>query len=211
MPALSPAIALQTDNKIVVAGGKGSFSTSNQPVDQVVLRYTADGVLDTTTFGAAGLTPGIVSTDINSLGNYGNAVAIQGDGKIVVAGHANVNFSTDSSDISLVRYNTDGTLDTLAFGGGTGISITTLAGFDNALSVALQADSKIVVAGNTGSGGFTQTVVLRYNPNGTADTTFGVQGLVAPPLVGPSNISSGNAVALQTIGTVVDIVVAGYD
>jgi len=202
MPAFSPAIALQTDNKIVVAGGKGSFSTSNQPVDQVVLRYTADGTLDTT-FGGTG----IVSTDINSLGNFGNAVAIQVDGKIVVAGHANVNFAADASDISLVRYLTDGTLDT-GFGAGTGIAIATLVGFDNALSVALQADGKIVVSGNTGSGGFTQTVVLRYNPNGTADTTFGFQGLVVPPLVGPSNISSGNAVFVQSDGK---IVVAGYD
>ena len=214
-PALSPAIALQSDNKIVLAGGQGSFSTSNQPVDQVVVRYNTDGSLDTTTFNPSGAVsgqPGVVVTDINLLGNYGNAVAIQADGKIVVAGHANVDFAAGASDISLVRYNTDGSLDTTLTGPAgnpnPGIVTTNLGLFENALSVALQADGKIVVAGNSGSGGFTQTIVLRYKPDGTADTSFGVSGVVVPPLVGPSNIASGNAVLVQSDGK---IVVAGYD
>jgi uncharacterized delta-60 repeat protein len=209
LPALSPAIAIQSDNKIVLAGGKGSFTASNQPVDQVVIRYAADGKTLDTSFGGTG----IVTQDINSLGNFGNAVAIQADGKIVVAGHANVNFAADTSDISLVRYNTNGTLDTALVGPGNnpnpGIVITSLGGFDNALSVAIQQDGKIVVSGNSGSGGFTQTVVLRYKPDGSADaTSFGVQGLVVPPLVGPSNISSGSAVLVQSDG---NILIAGYD
>jgi uncharacterized delta-60 repeat protein len=174
-----------------------------------VVRYNTDGTLDTS-FNAAGTRPGVVVTDINLLGNYGNAVAIQGDGKIVVAGHANVNFQIDASDISLVRYNADGTLDTAAFGASTGIVTTDLGGFDNALSVALQVDGKIVVSGNTGAAGFSQTAVLRYKPDGSPDTTFGPtqNGNVIVQLAGPSNIASGNAVLIQADG---NIVVAGYD
>ena len=204
-PAMSPAIAIQpADSKIIVATGKGSFDPTNpKPVDQVVLRYTADGAPDAT-FG----TGGIVTTDINFLGNFGNAVLVQPDGNILVGGHANVNFQTDASDISLVRYDTNGNPD--ATFGNNGIVITDLGGFDNAFSVALQADSKIVVSGNTGAAGFTQTAVLRYNTNGSPDTTFGptLKGNVIIQLAGPSNIASGNAVVVQSDG---NIVVAGYD
>jgi len=207
--AMSPALALQSTGKIVVVTGTS---------DQVVLRFNTDGTLDNT-FGPAPAT-GIVTTDIGGGGNnFGNAVAIMQDGsdKIVVVGHANVNFSADASDISLVRYNADGTLDTTFGPNSTGI-VTTDVGqsgkFDNAFSVALESPAatttRILVSGNTGSGGFSQALVLRYNPDGTLDTTLFAQpfGYAVPPLFGPSNIASGNAVVLQTgFG----IVVAGYD
>jgi len=180
-----------------------------------VLRYSADadGILDAT-FGTAG----IVTTDINNGSvNFANAVVVQVDDKIVVAGHANVNINGGTSDISLVRYNADGTLDTTFNATGTvpGIVTTDLnGGFDNAFSVALQtplaATTNILVSGNTGAGGFSQMAVLRYNNDGSPDTTFGPTstGVVIVSLVGPSNIASGNAVALQTN---LGIVVAGYD
>jgi uncharacterized delta-60 repeat protein len=150
-----------------------------------------------------------VITDIGSSTNFANAIVVQPDDKIVVAGHAFVNFSADTSDITLTRYGVDGTLDA-TFGSG-GIVITNLGAFDNALGIALQtiaADLKIVVSGNTGSGGMPRVVVLRYNSNGTLDSTFGSNGVVTTSGVGPSNISSGNAVAVQSDGS---IVVAGYD
>ena len=196
--AVSPAIAFQSNGQIIVVSGTNG--------DQAVLRYSANGALDTT-FG----TNGIVTTNAGGT-DFANAVAVQSDDKIVVTGHANV--SGDTSDISLVRYNADGTLDKTAFGSGTGIVTTDIGGrFDNAFSVALQspaaATTGILVSGNTGSGGFSQALVLRYNTDGTPDTTFGPpNGFVVPPLFGPSNIASGNAVVLQsTLG----IIVAGYD
>jgi len=203
--ALSPAIAFQSTGKIILVS-----ATNN---DQAVLRYSADGILDAT-FGTAG----IVTTDINNGSvNFANAVVVQVDDKIVVAGHANVNINGGTSDISLVRYNADGTLDTTFNATGTvpGIVTTDLnGGFDNAFSVALQtplaATTNILVSGNTGAGGFSQMAVLRYNNDGSPDTTFGPTstGVVIVSLVGPSNIASGNAVALQTN---LGIVVAGYD
>jgi len=206
--AMSPALALSpVTGKIVLAGGTN--------VDQVVVRYNTDGTLDTT-FGTAQVVPGIVVTDINNGVNFGNAVAVQADDKIVVAGHANVNFNADTSDISLVRYNPDGTLDTSFVGVNQtvpGIVITDLGGrFDNAFSVALQtptaAATNILVSGNSGFSGISQTTVLRYTTLGALDATFGGNGVVTPNLVGPSNIASGNAVVLQTN---IGIVVAGFD
>ncbi len=199
--AVSPGIALQSTGKIILVSGTN---------DQVVLRYNTDGTLDTS-FGPAPAT-GIVTTDINNGNiNFANAVAVQFDDKIVVAGHANVTGNT--SDISLVRYNADGTLDTTTFGNGTGIVTTDLFGqFDNAFSVALQTPlavpTNILVSGNTGSNGFSQALVLRYDSTGAPDTTFNSTGFIVAPLVGPSNIASGNAVVLQTTG---GIIVAGYD
>jgi uncharacterized delta-60 repeat protein len=195
--AVSPALAFQSTGNIILVSGNSS--------DQVVLRYTANGTLDTN-FG----TNGIVTTDAGGT-DFANAVAVLSDDRIVVVGHANVNFSLDTSDISLVRYAADGALDT-TFGSG-GIVITDLnARFDNAFSVALQTPTatttNILVAGNTGSAGFSQIAVLRYTDAGGPDPNFGVAGAVIVNLAGPSNIASGNAVVMQPgIG----IVVAGYD
>jgi uncharacterized delta-60 repeat protein len=193
--AASPSLALQ-GTKIIVATGNGS--------NTAVLRYSADGVLDTTFGGGTGM----VTTDAGGT-DFANAVAVQSDNKIVVAGHANLTSLT--SDVSLIRYNPDGDLDTTF---GTGGKVTTDLGgaFDNALSLALQspsaANTAIIVSGNTGSGGFTKILVLRYTTAGVPDTTFGSNGVAVASVVGPGVAASGNAVAVQTG---VGIVVAGYD
>jgi uncharacterized delta-60 repeat protein len=117
-----------------------------------------------------------------------------------------------ASDISVVRYTKDGVLDT-SFNG-TGVVTTDIGGqFDNAFSVVLQPQTvgnpKILVSGNTSVGAFSETAVLRYNPDGMLDITFGGNaGLLLIPVIGPSNISSGNALALQADGK---ILIAGFD
>ncbi|HEY6240057.1 MAG TPA: delta-60 repeat domain-containing protein, partial [Burkholderiales bacterium] len=133
---------------------------------------------------------------------------VQPDGRIVVVGHANLTANT--SDIAVLRYNTNGTLDTAFGAGNSGIVVTDLGAFDNALSVALQpTDGKIVVSGNTIGATTISVVVLRYNTNGSLDATgFGAGGIVITPPIGPSNIASGNAVVVQPDGK---IVAAGYD
>jgi uncharacterized delta-60 repeat protein len=202
--ATSPAIALQLDGKIVAAGGSRSFASS--PRNSVLVRYNTNGSLDTT-FG--GVSPGIVFTDIASSDNFSNAVVVQPvDDKIVVAGHALVDFTADTSDIALIRYDANGVLDP-SFGGGTGVVVTDLGAFDNALSVALQPTGEILVSGNTGSGGITRVALLRYTAGGVLDSSnFGTNGVVITSATGPSSIASGNAVAFQPG---VGIVVAGYD
>ena len=95
----------------------------------------------------------------------GEAVAVQADGKIVVVGS-----SSGGTDIAVVRYDTDGSLDA-TFGGGDGIVITDVNGDDAAYSVAIQGDQKIIVGGTTD--GFSQAVLLRYDTTGPLDASFG--------------------------------------
>src|SRR5206468_240906 len=92
-------------------------------------------------------------TDIGSSSNYANAVALQADGKIVVAGNAFANPSANTSDIAVLRYNTDGSLDT-GFGSGNGYVTTSIGAFDNGYAVAVEpgVGGKIVVAGNADAG-----------------------------------------------------------
>jgi len=153
-----------------------------------------------------------VQTDIGTGNNFANSIVLQPDGNIVVAGHASVNFSLDTSDIALLRYNADGTPD-LGFGT-NGAVVTDLGAFDNVFSVALQPTAtvpKIIVSGNTGSASIPNAVLLRYTASGAPDSTFGSSGsgIVTTSAMGPSTIASGNAVlVVQADGS---IVVAGYD
>ncbi len=206
--AMGPAIALQSDGKIVAAGASGSFASP--PMNAVLVRYTIDGTLDTTFGGAAGT--GMVFTDtVPSSNNFANAIAVQTPGdKIVVAGHAFVDFAADTSDIALLRYNADGTPDTGFGTNGTGAVVTNLGAFDNAFSVALypDPDNRIVVSGNTGSGAAVSAAVLRFTPGGALDLSFGTGGIVTTTPRGPSTTASANVVLVQPDRS---IVVVGYD
>lgn len=147
---------------------------------------------------------GIVKTDF--FGNYdqGEAVAIQGDGKIVAAGGV-LNGST--FDFGVARYNIDGSLDT-TFGGG-GKLATHFSGDDWGYAVALQRDRKIIVAGYSNScGGCTQSFALaRYNSSGALDTTFGTGGKVTTTFSGGAVASS---LLIQPDGKIVAIGYSDY-
>lgn len=128
------ALALQADGNIIAAGVQYL-----NDFDFALHRYTSDGTLDTS-FGTAGM----VHTDFGKSDDaYG--LIVQADGKIVLAGRS---WDDTGSDFALARYDTSGSLDT-NFGTG-GILTTDFAGYDAANAVALQADGKIVVAGNAG-------------------------------------------------------------
>uniref|UniRef100_Q3ARU1 SbsA Ig-like domain-containing protein n=1 Tax=Chlorobium chlorochromatii (strain CaD3) TaxID=340177 RepID=Q3ARU1_CHLCH len=161
------SIALQTDGKIIVAGessggGDGGFT---------VVRYNADGSLDITFDG-----DGKVTTDFGGL-EYATSVALQGDGKIVVAGYKGIS-SSGGGDFALVRYNADGSLD-ITFDG-DGKVTTDFGGWDEAESVTIDSNGKIVVVGYTGisSSGGGDFAVVRYNVDGSLDATFGAGGKV---------------------------------
>ena len=181
------AVAIQADGKIVVAGVTLDAGTSSI----AVTRYNSNGALDTSFNGT-----GIVTTLIGS-GSGGNAVAIQGDGKIVVAGNGTGPFS--DQDITVVRYNPNGSLDN-SFDT-DGIVTTPIAGNQVGNAVAIQTDGKIVVAGSD-EGEF---AVLRYNSNGSLDTSFDGDGIATTAI--DTGVDGGNGVALQTDGK---IVVAGF-
>lgn len=184
------SMALQSDGKVIVAGY--FFNGSN--FDVSLVRYNADGTLDDT-FGGDGR----VTTPIGSLADYGSSVAVQSDGKIVVAGH----YSNGSNeDFAALRYNEDGTLDG---GFGTGGKVTTPigSGHDYGASVAVQSDGKIVVAGYFSNGGNEDFAVVRYTASGGLDGGFGTGGKVTTPIGGDD---TGHSVVVQSDGK---IVVAG--
>lgn len=135
-----------------------------------------DGTPDLT-FG----TGGKVITQLSPGYDSGYGVAIQPDGKIVVAGESQNGTSGFDYDIALVRYNPDGSLDN-NFGSG-GIVISPIgSGWDLSGSVALQSDGKIVVAGQTLAGSAYDFVTVRYNTNGSLDNSFGNGGIAKTPV-----------------------------
>jgi uncharacterized delta-60 repeat protein len=113
----------------------------------------AVGDLDTS-FG----TGGKVTTAIGGGSDAATSIALQSDGKIVVAGNSD---NGSNADFAVVRYNTDGLLDT-SFGTG-GIVTTAIGdGIDSVNSIALQSDGKIVVAGYSDNGSNDDFALARY-------------------------------------------------
>jgi uncharacterized delta-60 repeat protein len=121
------------------------------------------------------------------------AVAIQPDGKIVVAGSARDGGVTD---VMLARFGSDGSLDT-SFGAG-GTVLTAIGDGDDvgAAALALQADGRIVVAGRASDAGGTNLMVARYNADGSPDTSFGTGGVSLVPL-GDAGTAEANGLVLE--------------
>lgn len=186
---IAHSVTLQADNKIVVAG-KSSTAINN---DFALARYNPNGSLDITFSD-----DGWVTTDFASNDEEGYAVAIQSDGKIVVAGMAYI--PGNYIDFALVRYNLDGSLDS-SFDVDGWVTTDFTGDADYGRAIAIQQDGKIVVAGY---GGFGDFVSARYNTNGSLDTTFGNAGRVTTDFGASSDY--GYAMVLQPDGK---IVVAG--
>lgn len=134
-----------------------------------VVSFNANGTLDTN-FGDGG----VASISFGGTNDQAYAMALQPDGKIVVAGETNVN---GVYEFAVARFNPDGTIDT-SFGS-SGEVITSLgSGTDMIYSVAIQSNGQIVVAGRSNWTGF---ALSRYNSDGSLDTTFGDDGTVVTP------------------------------
>jgi uncharacterized delta-60 repeat protein len=192
-PSIGDAIAVQPDGKLVVVGF--SLATSSGPTTipgSEVARYNSDGTPDST-FGDNGI---VNLLDPPGLAIF--AVAIQSNGSILLAGAEMPNLDEGSALLELVRLNANGSLDITfgAFG-------TVTNGSGVALSMALQPNGQIVVAGLINSGGVQMFGVARYNENGSVDAAFGNGGEATLPL------SAALSVAVQSDGKVVVGGVAG--
>jgi uncharacterized delta-60 repeat protein len=183
-PNLFPnAVALQPDGKIVVAGaasgGLGEFALA---------RFNPDGSLDTS-FGTGGITytefpepepPGVPR------GSYADALAVLPNGDIVAGGVAEVSGFPPNTYFALARYTLDGLLDPTFGEGGT--VQTSFTGYDGLAGIAVQPDGKIVAGGASSGGGHgnwgESISIVRYQPDGSLDPTFGKAGKVftAPKL-----------------------------
>ncbi len=164
------AVVVQPDGRIILAGNSGSGGNTDDKI--ALARLNPDGSLDTTFDGDGRvILPNAVPGDIDV-----NAAALQPDGKIVVAGRWKP-ASVNTYDFMLARFNPDGSVDT-TFGGGDGV-VTLDAGFnftDTLYGVTVQpADGKIVATG-VATQATSNLATLRFNTDGTPDTTFDGDG-----------------------------------
>ncbi len=139
--------------------------------DFMVSRLNIDGTFDET-FGSNG----IVMIPISNFHDFATDAAFQNDGKIVIAGH-----STGSQDsISVIRINTNGTLDTTFATNGKYNAIFG-SSMNEVNAVAIQPDGKIVLAGRVSGGIYNsiETLTIRLQTNGVLDTTFNENGYAA--------------------------------
>ena len=201
LAAVPSSVVIQPDGKIVVAGG--AFPLFTFLGNFKVARYNPNGSLDTS-FGDGGIV-----TTIFPAGSYASDVALQSDGNIIAAGTVFVDFiigESSDTDFALARYNPDGTPD--ATFGSNGQVTTDFLGFeDDAFSILIQPDGKIVAVGSANDPAtFYDFAAARYLSNGAIDTTFGVAGKVRTDF-GDQNFDRARSAALQPDGR---IVAAGF-
>jgi uncharacterized delta-60 repeat protein len=186
------SVVLQADGKIVIA----ATCHNGNNYDFCVSRYLPNGALDTSFSGS-----GNQITPIGQGDDFARAVALQPDGKIVVAGSC---FNGNSNDFCLARYLSNGTLDANFNTSGKLISAVGASGAF-ARSLALQPDGKIIVAGSCVSGTGIDFCVARYLPSGQRDTSFNNIGALITAI--ENSDDQATALVLQPDGK---IVVAGY-
>jgi uncharacterized delta-60 repeat protein len=180
-------LVLQPDGKIVEAG----WSVDGTDGVFALARFGADGRLDRS-FGSNG-------TATTSWGTHAQAeaVALQPDGKVVVAGQIFY-----QAKFALARYRPDGSLDPSFAGNGK--QTFPIGEASGAAAVAVQPDGKIVVAGYSSSGASSRVALARLKANGLPDPAFGTDGLTTTPV---GLVSGAEALVLQPDGK---IVVGGF-
>lgn len=197
-------VILRPDDSIVVAGTY--FDPINATTDFVIRRYDTDGTFQ------GGDTVGFSGNGFQNQ-DFLSALALQPDGKILVAGSTlsmDINKTGSDFDFALARLNDDGSLDT-SFGT-NGTVVTSFVDGDAvhtdddvANAMALQSDGKIILAGYAVDGPVAKFALARYNPNGSLDPSFGTNGKVSTG-IGAGN-AAANAIRIQSDGK---IIVGGY-
>jgi uncharacterized delta-60 repeat protein len=180
------SIIQQPDGKLLVAGNSYYF--------QFVTRFLQEGVIDST-FGVDGITTTYLD---NSLGFQIAGMALQTDGKIIVGGNR---FIYPDSYFALFRYLPDGTPDSLF---GTNGILTTLINQENSTctAMAVQPDGKIILAGYYDHSVWQEDIAMvRYNADGSFDSSFGINGVVTQSSQG-NNHDFVKDIALQPDGKI---------
>ncbi|MBL9133011.1 MAG: hypothetical protein JNG86_17510, partial [Verrucomicrobiaceae bacterium] len=170
------SLALQPDGKIVAAGYSVAAGTGTSE-NVTMARYLPDGALDSS-FGVAGKVIISLSTDAD----FGRSVAVLADGNILVAGEMRPS-GGGSTNFFVARLTPGGALDS-SFGSGGAVTTDVAGANDTVLTMKLQADGKMVVAGFASTAGNNNFALVRYNPNGTLDTSFNGTGIVSTDING---------------------------
>ena len=178
------AMALQPDGKIVMVG---TFYTGVDTRSTGVVRLTKDGIPDAG-FGSGG----IINMPMPTIGN---AVAVQPDGNILVAGQ----YGGSGASYSVVRLlGTDGSLDP-SFGSGGQVTTAVDGVYGGRVTaMAIEPGGQILVTGNGQED--THAITVRYNKSGTLDNTFGAHGISTVTVNGGSDRLDVNAIAVQSDG-----------
>ena len=200
------SIQVQPDGKIIVSGYSwfpNPWEYSDDLVSGFIARYNSSGTLDTS-FGTNGIVWPVDDLE-NSYSILGLKTLLQPDGKIIAIGQ---NFFSASyqTDFAVWRYNASGTLDA-SFGTGGKVSTPVGSLHDWATDLVLQPDGKIVVMGliaENGNGSTYKFGIVRYNPDGSLDNTFGSGGKVITALdTAYGQYSQPNSMLLQPDGKIV--------
>jgi uncharacterized delta-60 repeat protein len=194
---LARGVAAVSGDKILV-GGAGLVSGGSR--DFAALRLLSSGAPDPD-YG----TDGLVTTDIlNGLDDVVNGMAVDGTGRAILAGRYCTN-------VALVRYTAGGAPDPSFGNGGKVFTPGSTATEQEANAIAIQADGKVVVAGQSRTGSNTDVLVARYLSNGTPDPNFGSGGKTTTA-VGAGNVSdAANAVTVLADGKIVVVGTTGSD
>jgi uncharacterized delta-60 repeat protein len=177
--AIANGLVIQ-NNQVVIAG----FAQPPAGATFAIARYNHDGTLDDT-FNATGIVTKLIGTGADAYN-----IVVDSSGKYIIAG---VSIISGAPIVTVVRYNTDGTIDT-SFGS-SGIATKRIFSSAGAYDVALQSSGKIVTAGFTVNAGIREFALMRFNTDGSLDTTFNGSGTIATAI---GHDSCAYAVAIQT-------------
>ncbi len=199
------AVGFQIDGKVVVAGFAQVNAQGNY--DFAVARLNTNGSLDVSfdTDGRQTVAFDLGTAPSGTNNDRAQDLAIQEDGKIVLAGFANVGNAANTFNFAVARLNANGSLDTSFDTDGRQAFAFNSLNQDFATGAALQPDSKIVVVGTTTVtiGGETDFAVARLNANGSFDTSFDTDGRQTVAFnLGGTNNDEGNDVAIQADGSI---------
>ncbi len=182
-------VAKQPDGSILVAGTTSDGTAGNF----LLLSYDSNGALDKS-FGNSG----VVTTDFDGKDDFISSLFTQSDGKILAVGSSG---NTSGYNIAMARYHSNGSLDS-SFGMDGKLTHAFEGTSDFGESVTLQSDGKILVAGETlvNSSGSYDFALLRFNQDGSLDTSFGNNGVVVTPV--SANNDFAYHVAVQADGKI---------
>jgi uncharacterized delta-60 repeat protein len=189
---LAFALAFQ-DNKILQSG-----SCSNNFLFYskfCVMRYNSDASIDSG-FGSGGY----VLYDIPVYNyDYANSLIVQSDGKILQGGTCTI---SGTDQFCIVRYNADGSVDATFGTNGYVIFDIPDSSNDQAIAIALQTNGKILQGGTCTISGTNQFCIVRYNVDGSIDSTFGTNGYFIYRVPGTTSNTLGKSIVIQSDGKI---------
>ncbi len=187
------SLVIQPDGKILI----GATITNSFQFDFSVSRLNSDGTLDKT-FGNSGQQ----SVDFSGNADFCRSIHLLSNSKILLTGTAS---NGTDNDFAIARFNADGILDTTFAGIGKGKNFFNIGGDDYCESSAVLPDDKIILFGYSNVDGNNDFVLVKLNPDGTVDETFGVNGKVVTEI--GTKDDYGRSVAMQPDGK---ILTGGY-